>query len=143
MKTNTRIAIAALLSAAGAALNAFAAELNGSGGEAQPTASPETPAAEKPVKAPKAPKAPKETVQPETPVTPAEPETPAEPAEEATGKTYEELKAAIEPIIKAGQGAEVKKLIAKYDPDAATPSIRTMPAKNHEAFLKDLAPLSY
>lgn len=138
MKPTTKLAIATLLSAAGAALNAFAAELNG-GGEAQSTASPETPAAEKPAKTRKA----KETAQPETPATPAEPEAPAEPAEEATGKTYEELKAAIEPIIKSGQGAEVKKLIAKYDPDAATPSIRTMPAKNHEAFLKDLAPLSY
>ncbi len=139
MKTNTRIAIAALLSAAGAALNAFAAELNGNGGEAQPTASPETPAAEKPVKT----RRPKETAQPETPVTPAEPEAPAEPAEEATGKTYEELKAEIEPLIKNGQGPAVKKLIAKYDPDAATPSIRTMPAKNHAAFLKDLEALSY
>ena len=85
MKPTTKLAIAALLSAAGAALNAFAAELNG-GGEAQPTATSETPAAEKPVKTRK----PKETAQPETtatPATPAEPEAPAEPAEEATGKT--------------------------------------------------------
>lgn len=133
MQKTTRIAIAGLLNAAGAVLTAFAVELGG----ADNAAAPEAPAA--PETAP--PKAPKRKA-----AAAAEPEKPAEPEpgdDEPKGKTYEELKALIEPLVKGGQGPDVKKLIAKYDPDGQPPSIKTMPAKNHAAFEKDLATLSY
>lgn len=128
MKPNTRIAIAALLSAAGAALTAFASEF---GGDEKPDATPEPPA---PAKAPK--KAKKEEPAPAPAETPGEPET----GGEATGgKTYEELRALIKPLVEGGQGAEVKAVIAKY---SAT-GLKDMEAKHHAAFEKDIAALGY
>jgi hypothetical protein len=141
MKPTTKTAIAGLLSAAGAVLTAFAAEFGG----AMPPDAPAEPAT--PADPPKPAKAKKEKPAP-APATEPEPEQPAsEPAGESeeapTGKSYEELKALIEPLVKEGRGEEVKKLIKKYDPESTPPSIKTMPAKNHAAFEKDLATLSY
>jgi hypothetical protein len=123
VKPTTRNSIASFLSAAGSLLSALASEFDST----EPADN--TPA---PAPTPK-PRAKKETG------TPA-----AAAAEETTGgKTYEELKALIEPLVKDGQGPAVKKLIAKYDPSGNPPSIKTMPAANHAAFEKDLAALGY
>jgi len=146
MKLSTRIAIAGLLSSAGAVLTALAAEFNTGG--AAPDSSPAEPATPADAPAPK-PKKTKAVPVVETPAEPAaEPEKteekPAEPETPVTGgKSYEELKALIEPLVKGGQGAEVKKLIAKYDPESSPSSIKTMPAKNHAAFEKDIEALGY
>jgi hypothetical protein len=131
MKNTTKVAIAGLLSAAGAVLNAFAAEF---GGEAQPEA--EAPKAKRGKAAATAP-----TV--ETPATAAPAETAAEPetATEGEGKTYDELRALIAPVVKDGQGEEVKKIIKKYAGEGG--SLKTLEAKHHAAFEKDIAALSY
>ncbi len=143
MKQPTRIAIAALLHSAGKALSALAFEFGGveAAGEPATTTEPSTPA-EPPAKTrkPREPKA-------EKPVEPAAPAEEASQPEETTevpsGVMTFELKSLIEPFVKGGQGGEVKKLIAKYNPDSATPSIKTMPAKNHAAFEKDIQALGY
>jgi len=133
MKNTTKVAIVGLLSAAGAVLNAFAAEYSGS--EAQPE-----------VEAPKA-KRGKVTVATATVETPpaaaAPAETAAEPeaAAEGEGKTYDELRALIAPVVKDGQGEEVKKIIKKYAGEGG--SLKTLEAKHHAAFEKDIAALSY
>jgi hypothetical protein len=130
MKNTTKVAIGGLLSAAGAVLNAFAAEFGG--GEVQPEA-----------EAPKRGK--KTTPAPvvETPVNPAPAETAAEPETpaEGEGKTYDELRALIAPVVKDGQGEEVKKIIKKYAGEGG--SLKTLEAKHHAAFEKDIAALSY
>jgi hypothetical protein len=131
MKNTTKVAIAGLLSAAGAVLNAFATEFGGS--EAQPEA--EAPKGKRGKTAAAAP-----TV--ETPAT-AAPETTAEPeaAAEGEGKTYDELRALIAPVVKDGHGEEVKKIIKKYAGEGG--SLKTLEAKHHAAFEKDIAALSY
>lgn len=134
MKQTTRITIAGLLSAAGAVLSALASEF--SGAPTQETSDAPAAPAEKPTKPKKEKAAAAATPEPEK----KEETTAEEPVE--GGKTYEELRALIEPYVKGGQGEDVKKLIKKYDP-SETPSIKTMPAKNHAAFEKDLATLSY
>lgn len=143
MKPTTKIAIAGLLSAAGAVLNALATEFgnspSGGGGEAPEVSAP----AEAPTKPKKAPKAEKPA---EKPADPAPAETAAEepaaaPAE--GGKTYEELKAIIAPLVASGEGLQVKAIIKKYDPESTPPSLKTMPAKNHAAFEKDIQALTY
>lgn len=130
MKTTTRIAIAGLLSAAGSLLNAFATEF---GEGVSETSSPaETPA----------PKKGKKTTPPpvETPTETTATEAAAEePAATEGGKTYEELRAIIEPLVKGGQGEEVKKVIAKY----SQAGLKGMEAKHHAAFEKDIAALAY
>ncbi len=139
MKQNTRIAISSLLSAAGAFLTALSAEF---AGESTTTTEPSTPAEPQKTRKPREPKAEK----PAEPAAPSkEPSETFEPAEAPPSgvMTFDELKALIEPFVRGGQGADVKKLIAKYDPDSATPSIKTMPAKNHAAFEKDIQALGY
>ncbi len=147
MKPNTRIAIAALLHSAGKALSALAFEFGGveAVGEPATTTEPSTPAAKRTRKGAAA-----------APVVADPTPEPAAPAEEPTEEpaadngtvpsgvmTFEELKELIRPFVQGGQQADVKKLIAKYDPDSATPSIKTMPAKNHAAFEKDIQALGY
>jgi hypothetical protein len=132
MKSNTRIAIAGLLSAAGAVLNAFAAEFNGT--EPDSAAPAETPKKTR-GKAAAAPVA-------ETPAEPAAPAEPTAPAEETTeGKSYEDLKALIAPLVKEGKGEEVKKVIKKYAGEGG--SLKTLEAKHHASFEKDIAALAY
>lgn len=138
MKQSTKVTIAALLSAAGAVLNAFATELgNGSEAEAPATAIP----VEKPKKA-------KKEVAPaaEKPAEPApapaeEPAAPAAAEDEGTPKSYEELRAMIKPLVEGGQGADVKKVIAKYGTDLK--DVSTKGAKVHADFERDLAALTY
>lgn len=132
MKQTTRIAIAALLHSAGSVLTALAAEFNGGDDKPQETAA--TPEEEKPKRGRKAAAA----AQPETPAESAalaQPETPA-----VTGKTYEELKAIIKPVVEAGQGAEVKAVIAKF-----AENLKALEGKpeHHEAFEKEIAALVY
>lgn len=136
MKPTTRTALATLFSAAGAALSALASEFSGAEAAAATPATPETPAEPTPKK--KAAKA----AAAAAPEEPKEEKT-EEPAAEETESRYDIRRAAIEPLVKDGKGAEVKKIIAKYDPDSTPPSIKTMPEKNHAAFLKDLATLEY
>lgn len=137
MKPTTKLAIAQLLASAGAVLSALAAEF---GAEAPATpeaaAQPEAPAKPKKTKEKPAQAAPTPQPEPET-----EPEQTAE--EPQVGKTYEELKALIQPLVEDGRGEEVKKLIKQYDPESTPPSIKTMPAKNHAAFEKDITALTY
>ncbi len=148
MKPNTRIAIAALLHSAGKAFSALASEFGGVEAAGEPaTTEPSTPAEPPAAKRTRkgAAAAPAVADPAPEPVVPAEePAEPAEAAEVPFGvMTFDELKALIEPFVKNNQGADVKKLIAKYDPDSAQPSIKTMPAKNHAAFEKDIQALGY
>ncbi len=141
MKTQTKLAISSLLSAAGAVLTALSAEF---AGESTTATEPSTPADPPTTKRTRKGAAAVPAVADPTP----DPETPEEPATETAEipsgvMTFDELKALIEPFVKNNQGADVKKLIAKYDPDSATPSIKTMPAKNHAAFEKDIQALGY
>jgi hypothetical protein len=143
VKPTTRNSIASFLSAAGSLLSALASEFDST----EPADN--TPA---PAPTPK-PRAKKETGTPAAAdpspaaseaattaaskqVDPAAPE----PAEEtsAGGKTYEELRALIEPFVKDGKGPEVKKIIAKYGTD-----LKSMEAKHHAAFEKDISALGY
>lgn len=129
MKSSTRTAIAGLLNAAGAALSALATEF----GESTETPEPAPTRTRKP-------RGGNSTTPPPTPE--PEAETPApdpEPEAEKPGKTYEELRALIEPFVKEGRGEEVKKVISKY----SAGGLKTMEAKHHAAFEKDLAALSY
>jgi hypothetical protein len=132
MKNTTKVAIAGLLSAAGAVLNAFATEYGG--GEAQPEAEPPKAKRGKAAAAAATPAA--ETAETATDVA-AEPEA----AVEGEGKTYDELRALIAPVVKDGQGEEVKKIIKKYAGEGG--SLKTLEAKHHAAFEKDIAALSY
>lgn len=128
MKQTTKVAITGLLSAAASVLTALAAEF-GNGAEeattttAEPTKRGRKSAAAAPAQEP----APAETAQPESP---------AEP--EVVGKTYEELRALIKPLVEGGQGAEVKQVIQKY-----AASLKEIQPKDHAAFEKDIAALSY
>lgn len=134
MKPTTKVAIAGLLSAAGAVLSALAAEY--SGATCPETVAPVAPDPAKPKKTPKAEKPAEKPADPEP-----EPETPAAPEDKQEGgKSYEELRASIEPLVKAGQGEDVKKVIAKYGVNLR--EIATKPG-THAAFEKDLAALSY
>lgn len=132
MKQSTKIAIAGLLSAAGSLLNAFAAEF---GEGVSETSSPETPAPKRGKKA----AAPAATTEPPADPVVEPPAVPEEPATTGEGKTYEELRALIEPLVKGGQGEEVKKVIAKYSQSG----LKGMEAKHHASFEKDIQALSY
>lgn len=132
MKNTTKIALAGLLSAAGSLLNALAAEYSGADAP-ESTAAPVAPDPAKPKKAPKAEKP------AEKPADPAPTEETTEASAEG-GKSYEELRALIEPLVKGGQGEDVKKVIAKYG--ANLKEVSTKP-QTHAAFEKDLAALSY
>jgi hypothetical protein len=140
MKNTTKVAIAGLLSAAGAVLNAFATEF---GSEAQPETAP----AETPKRGTRKTGTAAALSAPfgnaETPATPAPAEAAAEPeaAAEGEGKTYDELRALIAPVVKDGQGEEVKKIIKKYAGEGGL--LKTLEAKHHAAFEKDIAALSY
>lgn len=128
MKPSTRQAIANLLSALAIEFGASTPEPTAAQPEA--AATPE-PAKTKKTKAAAA-----------APAEPATPETPAEPAAEATtqeGKSYDDLRAIIEPFVKEGRGEEVKKIIAKY----SAGGLKTMEAKHHASFEKDIAALGY
>jgi len=103
-------------------------------------ASTETPAGEPSTK-PKRGRPPTSATPPptETPAAPAAPAKPEEPVTPA-GKTYEELQAIIRPLVEAGQGADVKKVIAKYGENLKAVSEKP---QHHAAFDKDIAALSY
>lgn len=135
MKSNTKIAIAALLSAAGSLLNAFAVEFgnSASAGATEAATAPETPSPKKGKKASAS------TV--ETPPEPAAEPPVEEPATTGEGKTYEELRALIAQPVKDGQGEEVKKIIKKYAGEGG--SLKTLDAKHHAAFEKDIQALTY
>lgn len=139
MNNTTKLSIAALLSAAGAVLNAFAGELAGE--EITQTIKQTDTPVDPPTKPKKAPKAEKPA---EKPADPAPTETAAEElAATEGGKTYDELKEIIRPLVESGEGLQVKAIIKKYDPESNPPSLKTMPAKNHAAFEKDIQALTY
>jgi len=143
MKQTTRTALAGLLSAFGAALNALAAEIS-AGEESTPeAAAPPKTRARKSVAA-------QETVagNPE-PSTSAPPASKGETAQTSNGaaeespeentKRYEANRALIEPIVKSGNGPAVKNVISKY----STNGLKELPIANQAAFEKDLESLSY
>lgn len=117
MKQTTRIAIAALLHSAGSVLTALAAEFNGDDKPQETTATPEPKRGRGKAAA---------AAQPETP---AEPAAPAQPEPTVTGKTYEDMKRVIKPLVEAGRGAEVRAAIAGF-----APTLREMDPKHYEAF---------
>lgn len=63
-------------------------------------------------------------------------QTEATPA--TTGKTHEELREIIKPLVTEGRGEEVKTVIAKYGA-----SLKEIPADKHAAFEKDIQALQY
>lgn len=129
MKPSTKTALAGLLAAAGAVLSALATELRGS----ETTETPE-PTVKRGRKSNSAtPSAESTTAPAEVTITP-EPTT-----TEPQGKTYEELKALIKPLVEGGKGEAVKAIIKKYSPTG----MKDMEAKHHEAFEKELEELSY
>lgn len=67
----------------------------------------------------------------------AKAEAPAEEEKKVVGKTIEELRSLIEPLVKGGQGDDVKKVIAKY-----APKLGEIDPKDHGAFQKDIEALS-
>ena len=145
MKPTTRIAIAGLLSAAGAALNAFAAELSG----ATPPENPSEPVAEtqpEPAK-PKRTRAVKEeqasvaetTAPAEEKTAPVDGANDNDSARIVSEEQYQELRAMIEPLVKGGQGADVKTIIAKYSDSGKLREIR---AAQKAAFEKDIEAIS-
>jgi len=71
---------------------------------------------------------------------PAAEEKPAHEKDEskASGKTYDDMRAVIKPLVDEARGEEVKKVIAKY----AT-SLKEMDPKDYPAFEKDIAALTY
>ncbi len=134
MNLTTRTALAQLLAAAGATLNAFAAELGATPfTSAEPEAQPETLAEPAPVKTRK-PREPKVEKLAEPVIEP----TPEQEQPKLNGKTYDDMKAVIEPLVKEGRGAEVKATIAKY-----SPTLKEMDPSNYAAFEKDIEALSY
>jgi len=66
------------------------------------------------------------------------PRKPKEEAEAPVGKTLDELKAIIKPLIDDARGDEVKKIIAKYGA-----SLKEIPAEKHADFIKDIDAISY
>lgn len=141
MKLSTKLTIAHLLTAAGSVLTALATEM--SGGE---TVTGHQTLSGDPVDPPTVKRGRKAAaVEQQQPVTgeqqPSETEATAEASTNgaATGKTYEDMRALIEPVIKGGQGAEVKKVIAKY----SQTGLKDMDPKHYKAFETDIIALSY
>jgi hypothetical protein len=146
MKNNTRITIAGLLAAAASVLNALATELGDLAPASAEAAAAPQPEPEKPKRRERltkaetapAPEPEKPEVKEEAPEKPEVAEEAPKEATTTTGKTYDELKAIIKPFVEDGQGAEVKKIIAKY-----APSLKEIDPKDHAAFEKDIAALGY
>ena len=139
MKQTTKVALAALLQAAGSLIGAFAGELSGTA-EPEAAAAPEPP---KPAKAPKEKKADKPAEKAPEAEAPAEEPKP-EMSKEEKDAIVKKLRAIIEPAVHAAQGDEVKKLINKYvgKEDSKLPELAEMPDK-HAAFEKDIKALTY
>lgn len=157
MKQNTRIALAGLLTATGAALHALAEEISSVSPPTatdKPEASPQEPAeAPKPKRAPKAEKAapaPVPTPEPEAPA-PTE-EKPADPApaadeetQEAKDARYQSNRAMIQPFVQnpnwtADKRAALKGILAKLSP--STGALVDLPLANQEAFERDFEALT-
>lgn len=130
---NALIAIAAAATALAAAATALVSGDNSCGNAAAiPTADAEP--------APEETQAPtKRRGRPPGSAAPAETkaEAPAEEEKKPAGKTIEELRSLIEPLVKDGQGDDVKKVIAKY-----APKLSEIDPKDHAAFLKDIEALN-
>tara|TARA_R110000868_G_scaffold102236_2_gene281565 strand:- start:222 stop:596 length:375 start_codon:yes stop_codon:yes gene_type:complete len=54
------------------------------------------------------------------------------------GKTYEEMREAIKPLVEEGRGEEVKKVIAKYSEGG----LKELPVDKQGAFIKDIEALT-
>jgi hypothetical protein len=125
MNKNTIVAFAAAASAFANASLAFAQEMSGevATGTIKAPETPETPSEET-----------KSSGRGRGRAAAAEKEEPAK----SSGPTLEDLKALIEPLVKGGQGSEVKSAIAKYTDG----KLADMDAKHYAAFLKDIEALS-
>ncbi len=146
MKPTTRIAIAGLLSAAGAALNAFAAEMNGTPCEttSEPVAETQPePVKQKRTRAVKEEPAPVETAAPaeeKAVVTQvAEVQVAAGGGEIVSEEDYLELKDLIEPLVKGGQGLQVKNIIKQF---SNSEKMREIRAAQKDDFVKEIKEIS-
>jgi len=141
MKQTTKLALAAFLNSSAGLLSALAADLSGATpAPADPVEAPaataEAPAEEKKTRTKKA-----VVEKPTEPVVEKDAEEPAAEEKPATtGKTYEDMKAVIEPLVKAGQGAAVKAVIAKHSP---TGKLVDMDPAKYADFEADIDALSY
>ena len=117
MSKNTLLALAAFITSLA----------NDSGAE------PETPAAAAPEGGEAPPRRGRPPGKAASPTPAAEPE-----PEKPKGKTVEELREAIQPLVTEGRGAEVKALIKKHGGE----NLSGIPAANHAAFLKDVEGLA-
>jgi len=63
-------------------------------------------------------------------------ETPAPAA--TVGKSYDELRALIQPLVEDGKGEDVKKIVAKY----SSTGLKDLPADKQAAFVKDIEALT-
>lgn len=75
---------------------------------------------------------------PPTEVAPPNEPAPVGVAVAESDKTIDDMRALIEPLIKAARGAEVKPIILKY-----APTLAQMDAKDYPAFEKDIEALLY
>lgn len=62
----------------------------------------------------------------------------SEPDKGSGVKTYEELRAIVQPLIEGGQGPDVKKVVAKY----SASGLKDLKAEDQPAFLKDIDALT-
>ncbi len=69
----------------------------------------------------------------------AAPADPVPPTGASAGKSLDELRDAIKPLVEEGKGDEVKKVIAKYGAGA----LKDIPADKAEAFIKDIEAMKY
>lgn len=150
MKPHTRIAIAGLLSAAGAVLTAFAAEFDCGGtcpdNKPADPATPAEPPAPKTRKSKTTPVEPPADPAPEPAAAeekPAAPAPVAAPAGTVTNPDYKRMVTLIQPIV-TGDSEDLKRqlkaIIYKYSPNGG---LKTMEEKHHAAFETDFAALGY
>jgi len=139
MKQTTKLALAAFLNSSAGLLSALAADL--SGVTPAPAVTEEPTPAEAPAEE-KKPRAKKAVVEkPAEPVVEKDAEEPAAEEKPVTiGKTYDDMKAVIEPLVKADQGAAVKAVIAKHSP---TGKLVDMDPAKYADFEADIDALSY
>jgi hypothetical protein len=126
MKTTTKLALANVIAALAALASAVAEEMGGSASPesiaapaATPTGEPEKPKRGRPAAEKK-----EESEQPKV--------------EKPAGKTLDELKAACDSLVKGGEVAKVKDIIAKH----GGTKLSDLPAENHAAFIAEIEALS-
>lgn len=131
---NALIAIAAAATALAAAATALVSGEKTTCGNTNPAPTPDAEPVQEEAPAPT-----KRRGRPPGNAAPAETAAEPEPEKKPVGKTLDELREAIRPLVVQGgeQQAEVKKVIAKY-----APKLSEIDPKDHAAFLKDIEALN-